>query len=82
MQGEMQEGIHLTAFRCPFLLQGLVRMGQQSVVFGMARGQFGRGDFSPHQRLLGTVFLPGAAEELADLIAARIEHGQTVLEMK
>ena len=69
VQREVEEGVGLSAFRRPFLVQGAGTVGKQGVIFGMARGDVGGGDFGADQRQAFLMLFPGIAEEPAHLLA-------------
>ena len=76
VQGEMKEGIHLSAVRREFLLDRSLRIFQQRMVLRMVFDEVGGGHLGTFERQALAVFAPGFAEKLTDLLAAWIEHGR------
>ena len=74
VQGKVQEGIHLPAFRGPFPADGAFRIGQQGVVFRVLADDIDGDGFGAHQGQTIPVLAPGIAKELADLVPTRVEH--------
>ncbi len=68
MQREMQEGVHLSAFRGELLFQCRFRVFEQGVVFGVMLDQVGGGGFCTLQNQTFAMLAPGFAEKTADLL--------------
>ena len=68
VQGEMKKGVHLSAFRSEFLLNGGLQVFQQGVVFRMLFDQVGSRRFGAFEHQAFAVFAPGFAEKNANLL--------------
>ena len=71
----VEEWVHGPAFRRPFLVHRGFRIVEQRMVFRMAGGDVGGGDFGTDQRQTVDVLFPGIAKEKTDLLAGGIKHG-------
>ena len=74
VQGQMQEGVHLPAFRRELLLERSLLVFKQGMVLRMLGDEVDGRRFGAFEDTALPMLAPGGAKELTDLVASWVEH--------